>query len=159
VLICKGTPPGYLRTEKAYGDYVLTLEWRWPVGSAGGNSGVLVHTSDPGAIGIWPKSIEAQLGHGNAGDIWVIGTTVEVENAAERVQGRRHLNLTDDSEKPIGEWNHYEIVCRGDELTLKVNGVVVNRATKGSVTRGAICLQSEGAEIHFRNICLSPLAP
>lgn len=158
MIVCKGKPSGYLRTEKDdYENYVLTLQWRWKPGTTGGNSGVLVHASTPGEIGVWPKSIEAQLAAGNAGDIWVIGTTVQIEDADKRVVGRRHLNLTDGSEKPIGEWNNYEIICRGDELTLKVNGELVNHATQLSVTKGAICLQSEGAEIHFRNIKLKPL--
>ncbi len=158
VLECKGTPRGYLRTVgEDYHDYVLTLEWRFPAGTKGGNSGVLVHVGAPGALGIWPQSMEAQLNHQNAGDIWVIGTTCQIENAAARVKGRRHLNLTDDSEKPIGEWNHYEIECRGDAITIKVNGELVNHVTRCSVSKGAIALQSEGAEIHFRNIKLAPL--
>jgi hypothetical protein len=155
MIVCKGKPSGYLRTKEDYSDYTLTLQWRWAPGSKGGNSGVLVHTSTPGAIGVWPKSIEAQLAAGNAGDIWVIGTTIQIPNADERVMGRRHLNLTDNSEKPAGEWNKYEIIAKGDELTLKVNGDLANHATKCSVTKGAICLQSEGAEVHFRNIKLT----
>ena len=154
-IVCKGKPSGYLRTEKDYSDYTLTLEWRWAPDSKGGNSGVLVHASSPGAIGVWPKSIEAQLAAGNAGDIWVIGETIQIPDAEKRVMGRRHLNLTDNSEKPIGEWNKYEIVAKGDELTLKVNGDLVNHASKCSATKGAICLQSEGAEVHFRNIKLT----
>jgi len=160
VLSCKGEPRGYLRTTKDdFADYTLRLQWRFPKGTSGGNSGVLLHTSTPGALGIWPKSIEAQLNHQNAGDIWVIpeSTTVQIENAAERVKGRRHLNLTDDSEKPIGEWNDYEIVCNGDQITIKVNGVLVNHVTKCSITKGAICLQSEGAAVEFQKILLTPL--
>jgi hypothetical protein len=106
---------------------------------------------------VWPKSIEVQLAAGNAGDFWVIGTELDVENETARKQGRRHLNLTDDSEKPIGEWNALEIVCRGTEITVKVNGQLVNHATNCNVTRGAICLQSEGAEVRFRRIILQPL--
>jgi hypothetical protein len=157
VLICSGKPAGYIRTEKDdYANYVLELEWRFPEGSAGGNSGVLLHASTPKAIGIWPKSLEAQLFHKNAGDIWVIGETCEIENAAERVMERRHLNLTDDSEKPIGQWNKYRILCKGDQITLYVNDVLVNHVTRCSATKGAICLQSEGAPIEFRNITLRP---
>jgi hypothetical protein len=159
VLICKGSPAGYLRTENEYENYQFTLEWRWPAGSPGGNSGVLLHTTEPLALGIWPKSVEAQLAAGDAGDVWVIGTTVDVENPDVRRQGRRHLNLTDGSERPIGEWNQCEIVCQGSEITINVNGTLVNRVTNASVTRGAIALQSEGAEIHFRNIKLRPLPP
>ena len=159
VLVCKGKPSGYIRTKRDdFENYVLELDWRFPKGSPGGNSGVLLHASTPKAIGVWPKSLEAQLFHQNAGDIWVIGETCKIENPEKRIMGRRHLNLTDDSEKPIGEWNHYEIKCEGDTITLKVNGDLVNHATDCSATKGAICLQSEGAEVHFRNVRLTPLA-
>ena len=158
VLHCKGEPAGYIRTDRDdYGDYTLTLQWRWPEGTEGGNNGVLVHASEPGALGIWPKSIEVQLHAGDAGDFWVIGTDLDVENEEERKRGRRHLNLTDGSEKPIGEWNTMEIVCEGDTITVTVNGDLVNEATNCSVTEGAICLQSEGATAEFRDIVLTPL--
>lgn len=157
VLVCKGKPNGYIKTNGEYENYVLTLEWRWPKGKKPGNNGVLVHTTTPKALGSWPKSIEVQLYHGNAGDFWVIGTTLQVPNVKDRKKGRRHLNLTDDSEKPVGEWNKMEITCKGDEITVKVNGDLVNHATKLSQSKGAISLQSEGAEINFRNIVLTPL--
>lgn len=157
VLQCAGKPVGYLRTIKDdYANYVLTLEWRWP-GDRGGNNGVLVHTSTPNALGVWPKSIEIQLASGNAGDFWIIGTELDVKNEDQRKKGRRHLNLTDDSEKPIGQWNKMEITCNGDEVIVKVNGDLVNHAHDCSVTQGAICLQSEGTPIEFRNIMLKPL--
>ncbi len=156
VLMCKGRPAGYLLTKKNdFENYVLTLDWRWP--EKGGNNGVLVHVTEPGALGVWPKSLEVQLGHENAGDFWVIGTTIDVENVEQRREDRRHLNLTDDSEKPIGEWNEMEITCRGDEVIVKVNGELVNHATKVSQTRGAIALQSEGTPIEFREIKLQKL--
>lgn len=158
ILFCKGKPTGYLRTLAAYENYVLTLEWRWPVGTPGGNSGVLVHTSTPNVLKGWPKSIEVQLQTGQAGDLWIIRTQLNVENEKERRNGRRHLNLTDDSEKPLGQWNQMEITCKGDEIIVKVNGDLVNHATNCSVTRGAIGLQSENAPVEFRNIVLTPLA-
>jgi hypothetical protein len=160
VLVCKGRgkSSGYLRHERDdFQNYTLTLQWRFPEGTPGGNSGVLVHSSNPNALGVWPKSLEAQLNHKNAGDIWVIGTTCEIENADKRVMGRRHYNLTDDSERPIGEWNDYKIECRGDEIKIWVNGDLVNHVTKCSETKGAVCLQAEGADIEFRNIVLTPL--
>ena len=156
VLACKGRPAGYLITKKNdFENYVLTLLWRWT--DRPGNNGVLVHVTEPGALGVWPKSLEVQLGHGNAGDFWVIGTTIEVENPEGRIEGRRHLNLTDDSEKPPGEWNEMEITCRGDEVIVKVNGDLVNHATNVSQSRGAIALQSEGAPIEYREIKLQKL--
>jgi hypothetical protein len=156
VLHCKGRPAGYLITEKDdFENYVLTLEWRWP--EKGGNNGVLVHVTTPGELGVWPKSLEVQLASENAGDFWVIGTTIEIDNPEGRIEGRRHLNLTDDSEKPLGQWNKMEITCRGDEVIVKVNGDLVNHAKKVSQTKGAIALQSEGTPIEFRNIKLKKL--
>ena len=174
ILVCKGKdkPSGYLRHHRDdFHDYTLTLQWRFPAGTPGGNSGVLLHTTTPGPprptdkskplpplfVAFWPKSFEAQLNHKNAGDIWVIGTTCEIENADKRVMGRRHYNLTDDSERPIGEWNDYKIVCDSDQITIWVNGDLVNHITKCSQSKGAICLQAEGADIEFRDIRLKPL--
>jgi hypothetical protein len=158
MIICKGNPVGYIRTEKEYENYVLQLEWRWPEGKKPGNSGVLVHTTTENALGVWPKSLECQLGSGNAGDFWVIGTTLSVLNPKKRSLDRRTLNLTNDSEKSIGQWNKYVIVCSGNTVTCVVNGDVVNYGWNASQPKGAICLQSEGAEIHFRNIVLHHLS-
>jgi hypothetical protein len=156
LLHCTGSPAGYLVTKKNdYENYVLTLEWRWPV--KGGNNGVLIHVTKPGELGVWPKSLEVQLASGEAGDFWVIGTTLEIENPEGRIEGRRHKNLTEYSERPLGEWNKMQITCRGDEITVKVNGKLVNHATKLSQSKGAIALQSEGTPIEFRNIKLGQL--
>jgi hypothetical protein len=157
VLVCKGQPAGYLLTKKNdFESYVLTLQWRWP--EKGGNNGVLVHVTKPGELGVWPKSLEVQLASGDAGDFWVIGTTIEIERPEGRIDGRRHLNLSDGDEKPLGEWNHMEITCRGDEVLVKVNGKLVNHAANVSQTRGAIALQSEGTPIEYRNIRLKKLS-
>jgi hypothetical protein len=157
ILYCQGTPTGYIRTVGEYEDYRLEVEWRWPAGSKGGNNGVLVHSTTPNALGQWPKSIEVQLASGNAGDFWVIGTTIDVTDADKRREGRRHLNLTDNSEKPIGEWNSMVIEALGDEIKVWVNGDLVNHATNCSQSRGAISLQSEGAPAEFRRVVLTPL--
>lgn len=156
VLLCKGQPVGYLLTKKKdFENYVLTLEWRWP--EKGGNNGVLVHVTEPGALGVWPKSLEVQLGSGDAGDFWVIGTTMKLDEPEGRIEDRRHKNLSDGDEKPLGEWNKMKITCRGDEVLVKVNGKLVNHAKNVSQAKGAIALQSEGTPIEFRNIKLTPL--
>jgi hypothetical protein len=156
VLRCKGQPVGYLLTKKNdFEDYVLELEWRWP--EKAGNNGVLVHVTKPGALGVWPKSLEVQLGSGDAGDFWVIGTTMALDEPEGRIEDRRHKNLSDGDEKPLGKWNKMEITCRGDEVLVKVNGKLVNHAKKVSQTEGAIALQSEGTPIEFRKIRLTPL--
>ncbi len=156
VLVCKGQPVGYLLTkENDFENYVLTLEWRWP--GKGGNNGVLVHVTKPGALGVWPKCLEVQLGSGDAGDFWVIGTTLEIEKPEGRIEDRRHKNLTDGNEKPVGQWNTMEITCRDDEVAVKVNGELVNRATKLSQSKGAMALQSEGTPIEYRKVELTKL--
>lgn len=157
VLVCTGKPAGYIVTKRRdFKDYMLDVEWRWP--AKGGNNGVLVHVSTPDELGVWPKSLEVQLGSGDAGDFWVIGTKIDVENAASRRKDRRHVNLTDGSEKPLGEWNAMEITCRGDEVVVKVNGALVNHATHVSQIEGGVALQSEGTPIEFRKVELRPLA-
>jgi hypothetical protein len=152
---CEGKPNGYMRTEKYYADYLLHVEWRWP--EKEGNSGVLIHNS--GEDMIWPKSLECQLASGNAGDFWVIGgiETKEHAKGGKRVNGRRILKLNQSSEKPLGQWNMYDILCKDDWVVVVVNGVLQNVATRCSEKSGRICLQSEGAPIEFRNIYIEPL--
>ncbi|QDS97085.1 3-keto-disaccharide hydrolase [Adhaeretor mobilis] len=157
ILKCKGKPAGYIFTKKSdYENYVLTLQWRWP--NKGGNNGVLVHcTGKKDVIGVWPQSLEVQMKADNAGDFWVIGTEIDVPNEDKRVEGRRHLNLNDGAEKKLGEWNDMEITCQGAEVIVKVNGKLVNHGTNSTVTKGAICLQSEGTPIEYRKVVLRQL--
>lgn len=156
MIVCKGRPLSVVRTAEEFADYELTLEWRWPEGGKPGNSGLLVHASTPRERSVWPKSLEVQLAHGHAGDFWLIGETLEVEG--REALGRRIPNNGEAAEKEPGQWNELAVRCEGDRITVRVNGVVVNEGRAASVTRGAICLQSEGAEVHFRNIVLRPLA-
>ncbi len=154
VLHCAGKPVGYIYTEKDYTSFKLKLEWRG-VGKPG-NSGALLRVQEPHTV--WPKSIESQLQSGSAGDIWNIGK-FPMKVAPDRTKGRHTTKLHETNEKPIesGEWNTYEITLDGPDLELKVNGLVQNRAADCEVKPGKIALQSEGAEIEFRNIVLTPL--
>jgi len=155
VIRCVGTPNGYMRTEKDYADYLLHIEWRW-VGN-GGNSGVLVHMS--GEDKVWPKSLECQLKSGNAGDFYVIGGVEVNEHAmgGSRVEGRRVIKLKQSSEKPFGQWNSCDVICKDDWIVVLANGVLQNVGTGCSENSGKICLQSEGTPIEFRNIYIEPL--
>ncbi len=151
----KNKPNGVLRTTESYSDYELEFEWRWP--DSGGNSGCLIHCSDPRLMNVWPKSIEVQLMKDNAGDFWIIGETIEVnpEQIAKSKKGkpsRRRLNLTDGSEKPMGEWNQMRVLAKGNSVEVYVNGTLVQKGWNASVSEGAICLQAERANVQFRNI-------
>jgi hypothetical protein len=164
VIRCEGQDDayGYLQTEKEYADYLVHVEWRWP--EKAGNSGVLVHKVGPNRV--WPKCFECQLYADNAGDFLVIGegdkydkniSTAEWKAAGHRVNGRRIAKLHESSEKGVGEWNSYDIICKDDWIVMLVNGVVQNVATEASITGGKICLQSEGAPVEFRNIYIEPV--
>ena len=151
LLHCTGVPSGYIRTENDYSNYKLTVEWHWP--GETGNSGVLLHMSEPDSI--WPKSIEAQLQSENAGDFWLIGGTDLKEHIDK--SNRRIVKKEASSEKTPGEWNKYEVFCKENSIRLIVNGVLQNEGTEASVQSGKICFQSEGKPIEFRSIYLEPL--
>ena len=155
ILICKGNPIGYIRTQADFTNYVLKLEWRFnPATRQAGNSGVLLRVI--GEDKVWPRSVEAQLQSGNAGDFWNIDK-FPMKVVEERTQGR-NTKKTHFAEKPIiGQWNEYEIIVNGGDVTLNVNDETLNRAWEVMETPGKIALQSEGAEIHFRNIRLVPI--
>ncbi len=61
------------------------------------------------------------------------------------------------AENPVGEWNRYEITLDGTKLSAAVNGRLVNEATVADVLAGPVGLQSEGGEIHFRKVELTPI--
>ena len=70
---------------------------------------------------------------------------------------RRILNLTDGTEKPLGEWNAMRIECKADEITVWLNGVLVNHGFNATVRSGQIALQAEGSEVEFRKVELTAL--
>ncbi len=162
VLHCKGKPLGYLYTAKDYTNFVLKLEWRWPEGTKPGNGGVLLRTTGPNRI--WPKSLEAQINTGGAGDFWGLDG-YRLEGPAERTKTLEHpqfgklINVAKlaDVERPAGQWNRYEIRAEGGTVELTINGRKVNRATGCDVVAGKIALTAEGDPIEFRNVQLQPL--
>lgn len=169
LLVSKGEPRGHLVSDKSYSNYKLEVEYRFT--GKPGNCGVLVHASEPRNLyKMFPKSIEVQMNSGDAGDFWCIGENIEVpdmEKRRPRKEGqafggsandaRRILNLTDDSEKPLGEWNTMVIECKNDEVIVHVNGVLVNHGTKSTATSGKLAIQAEGTEVEFRKVDLTLL--
>ena len=161
VLICKGSPRGYLYTERNYQDFTLQFEWRYPPGATNSNGGALVRMT--GEHGIWPRCLEFQLNQNQAGDFWAI-RGFEFTGPAEQLQVMtnasfgvlRHLKRQADREKPVGEWNQFEGIVDGGTVIQKVNGAVVNQATGCDVVAGKILITSEGQEIQFRNLRLVP---
>ena len=162
LLICKGEPMGYLATKKKYTNFRLIVEWRWAPGQKPGNSGVLLRiTGEPQAL---PKCAEAQLQSGKAGDIYgfhgfqVTGDAARSRTAeGDRIGKLSGVSKIKGNEKEPGQWNTYDITLKGGDLTLLINGEKVNEATGLDIVAGNIGLQSEGGEVHFRTVELTPL--
>jgi hypothetical protein len=155
VILCDGSVNGYIITDKEYENFVLRVQWRWGESAKekkNPNSGVFVHVV--GDDKIWPKAVEAQLMADHAGDFWLVdGFKLKIDESRHDPNSARHyLRTKDDVEKPRGQWNQYEITCKGNTVKLVINGQTVNEGTEAELTKGKILLQSEGAEIHFRNI-------
>ena len=160
VIHCDGSVNGYIITDKDYENYTLRVQWRWGDSAKekkNPNSGVFVHVV--GEDKIWPKAVEAQLMADHAGDFWLVdGFKLKIDESRHDPNSARHyLRAKDDIEKPRGEWNQYEITCKGNTVKLVINGQTVNEGTEAELTKGKILLQSEGAEIHFRNIELKAI--
>lgn len=166
-LVSLGQPGGHLITDASYENYRLEVEYRFA--AKPGNCGVLVHASTPRALyKMFPKSIEVQMNHGHAGDFWCIVEDITVPDMVKRRgpqdqwgvtegKARRILNLTDDSENPVGQWNTMVIECVGDAVKVWVNGDLVNHGDKCTATKGQIALQAEGSEVEFRKLELTPI--
>jgi len=167
LLVSLGEPRGHLITDSAYRNYRLEIEYRFP--AAPGNAGVLIHASRPRALyGMFPRSIEVQMEHGNAGDFWCILEDIRVPNMERRRgpraqwgvtegKARRIRNLTDDSERPLGQWNRMVVEATGRTIRVWVNDRLVNSGFDATADRGQIALQSEGAEVEFRKLVLTPI--
>lgn len=167
LLVSLGQPNGHLITDEVYENYRLEVEYRFA--AKPGNCGVLVHASTPRALyEMFPKSLEVQMNHQHAGDFWCIVEDITVPDMVERRgpkenwgttagKARRILNLTDDSENPVGQWNTMVIECVNDIIKVWVNDDLVNHGTQCSATKGQIALQAEGSEVEFRKLLLKPI--
>ena len=165
MLISNGNPQGHLISNDSYRNYRLNIEYRWS--GEPGNCGVLVHASTPRRLyKMFPQSIECQMYAGNAGDFWCIGEDITVDDMVGRRgpkenwgtdgnKARRILNLTDGSEKEVGEWNEMVIECTANEIKVWVNGDLVNHGYDCTTNIGHIAIQAEGAPCEFRRFDLT----
>jgi hypothetical protein len=167
MLVSLGTPQGHLITDSIHRNYRIEAEYRFP--GEPGNCGILVHASTPRALyKMFPKSLEVQMMHENAGDFWCIVEDISVPNMEERrgpkeewgiTEGklRRIRNLTEGSENPVGEWNSMTIECVDNEVKVWVNGDLVNYGYDCTASEGQIAVQAEGSEVEFRKLDLTPI--
>ena len=166
ILVCSGHPIGVLRTERQYENFILQVEWNHL--EAGGNSGVFVWSEGVPPQGKrLPKGVEVQaleldwsVQH-KATDAYVHGEifgTMGLKTIPDNPRGSRSKSFEKRC-KGKGQWNQYTIVCVDGVIKLSVNGKFVNGISNASIKKGYICLESEGAEIHFRNIRILELPP
>jgi hypothetical protein len=152
VLICTGSPAGYLYTKKSYSRYTLKYDWKFlrpedlqDDKTFRSNSGCLIHIGEKNALGVWPRSIEVQGSHNQAGLILPIPRNLQ-------------CRVTDDKEarakalKPVGTWQTTTIDVDAGNMTISLNGSVVSTVRDCELTEGPIGFQSEGKEIHMKNI-------
>ena len=162
LLVSLGDPRGHLITDNEFENYQLEVEYRFA--GEPGNCGVLVHSSTPRALyKMFPKSMEVQMEHENAGDFWCIVEDITVPNMEDRRgpkeewgitegKARRIRKTVDGAEVPVGEWNNMIIECVADEVRVWVNDVLVNEGYNCTAQKGQIAIQAEGSEVEFRKV-------
>lgn len=169
LLICKGLPIGVMRSEKQYENFILKVEWRHM--EAGGNSGVFVWSdATPNPESRLPGGVEVQMleldwvnlnmRDGKKppiayvhGELFGVGG---VQTVPDNPRGTRSKSI-ENRAKGKEIWNSYTVVCVDGTIKLSVNGKFVNGISKSTIKKGYLCLESEGAEIQFRNFKLIEL--
>jgi hypothetical protein len=170
-LICSGHPIGVMRSEKQYENFIMHVEWKHM--EAGGNSGVFVWSAaNPDKNTRLPDGVEVQMleldwvnlnkRNGETppiayvhGELFGVGG---VKTNPDNPRGERSKSI-ENLCKGKGEWNTYEVICVDGTIKLSVNGKFVNGISQSTQKKGYLCLESEGAEIHFRNFKLIELPP
>ena len=180
VLHISGKEMGYLITKQSFHNFYLRAEFKWGEGTyaerAGQarDSGILYNVQ--GDQKVWPRSIEFQIQEGGTGDFWMTdgamltgrdgrtvtgppGSAMKIDRIGkgpvQNVAGFR--DAVGDMEKPHGEWNVVELITDGNTIRQYVNGKLANEGTSPFPEDGKILIQSEGAEVYFRDVQVYPL--
>jgi len=157
VIHVTGNPFGYMFTLNKFDNYRLHVEWRWPEEAT--NSGIFLYVQDDNKV--WPNAIECQLFAGNAGDFVLLNGSDLAEFVTKEGETRPAFPVIKkryaSSEMAVGEWNNADITCENGNITVFINGVLQNKGTNSLHKTGHIALQSEGKDIQFRNVRLTPL--
>lgn len=153
-IVSTGKPDGFLRSKKSYRNYILRAEWRFrkegwvprPEDEGWPNAGFFIHAGP--VVDGWPTSIEVQGHFGEVGSVFGVRGG-EIKGAKRGVIVKKRI--------PFGEWDRYEITSRDGTVLVKLNGEVVNEGRDAQPSQGNICLQSEGWEVHYRNVQVKEL--
>ena len=168
---CSGLPIGVMRSERMYENFILEIEWKHM--KKKGNSGVFLWCDAVAGGNRLPSGMEVQMLELD----WVNrpnGTIANPAYISGELFGAGKLTATPDNPRPespngprsmskefrckgVGEWNHYSIVAINGTVNLCINGKFVNSIRNSSKKVGYLCLESEGSEVHFRNIRIMEL--
>jgi len=151
IIKCTGKPRGYIYTKKSYRNFSLRYAYRYTRPddlnddiTYPGNTGCLLFIT--GEHKLWPVCLEVQGKYFETGAIKVNGTKdIKIE-------------VTDDNEarklalKPVGEWNHVEIISKDGAITAKLNGTLVCESQPTTLLEGPLGFQAEDFAVQFSNI-------
>lgn len=152
-----GSPVSYIASRATYRNYRLHAEWRWP--GKPGNSGILVHISSGPKDRQWPVCYQIQMKNTAVGDLLPMAGATFGEPLTTPPDAATPLRARSapDSERPVGEWNAVDIICRDDTIDVIVNGVTQNRVSRCAVSGGRVGFQLEGTPFELRNVSITPL--
>lgn len=171
LLVCSGKPIGVMRSDRQYENFILHVEWRHM--EPGGNSGVFIWSNAvPGEKNRLPNGLEVQMLELDwvklnrrenfdppiayvHGELFGVGG---VKTVPDNPRGERSKSVENRC-LGRGNWNTYDLVAVDGVAKLSVNGKFVNGIAQATQKKGYICMESEGAEIHFRNIQILELPP
>ncbi len=164
ILHDEGKEVGYIMTERSFKNFHLTVEFKWgekrypPRDSSKRDSGICYNVPADEPDHIWPQSVECQIQEGDVGDFWLLGnSTIQVDGKQNHPSAYTQIVKTKDAENKYGEWNTVEVISFHGKCVHIVNGVVVNYGENASLIGGRILLQSEYAEIYYKNVKIREL--
>ncbi len=169
LLVCTGRPIGVMRSTRMYENFILVIEWRHM--EAGGNSGVFLWSDAKPEGNRLPRGMEVQMlelqwpyihAHANgkprhlgyvSGELFGAGGMKAIP---ENPRGSRSMSYEMRC-RGKGEWNRYVVVAVDGTVKLAINGKFVNGIREADGRKGFLCLEAEGAEIHFRRVSIMEL--
>ncbi len=155
VVRCSGHGFGYLRHEQAVSDFRLELEYRFP---KNGNSGIGIRTVPfTGPLATRPSQA--------AYEVQLLSDAGRKPDRGSCCSLYGHEAPTENTSRPVGEWNTVVVECRGPRITIEHNGTTVvdfdqstRRDTAAKPLSGSISLQNHGSQVEFRDIRITDLS-
>ena len=151
-------------TDASFSNFHLKLNFKWgerrwpPRDTLKRDSGICYHVPMDEPDHVWPTSVECQIQEGDVGDFWMLGYSTIVIDGAQNVPAQyARFEKKRDNENPTGEWNSVEVISYNGQCVHIVNGMVVNSGQFSSLRMGKILLQSEYAEIYYKDIAIRRL--